>query len=105
MAYAQELQAKLEAAQERVKQGREMKALKAGAPALLDIIDLEISIELNRAFDKEPLTYPEYLESHGAVRGIKRIRAMMDSREVELEKSEVEARTIRENLENIQSNG
>lgn len=77
--YIDELNEKLKAARKRVKKGREAKALKTSAPSLFEIIDGEISLEINRGYGEKPLSYEEYLESHGAVRGIKRIRNLLDS--------------------------
>lgn len=81
--YTQDLAAKLEAARKRVRQGREVKALRDSAPTLFEIIDGELSLELNRGYGDKPLSYEDYLESHGAVRGIRRIRSLLDSKEAE----------------------
>jgi hypothetical protein len=83
MAYTDELQAKLQAAQKRVRQGKEMKALQDTAPSLLEIIDTEISLAVNRMTGDKPVSYDEYLSLHGQVAGIRRIRNLMDSRIVE----------------------
>lgn len=99
--YVQELQAKLQAAQERLKQGREMKALKAGAPTLLEIIDGEISLAVNRMTQEKPLAYEEYLSAHGEVRGIRRIRDLINSKEAEEVVSAQEVNSIQSNLKQI----
>lgn len=98
MSYREELAAKLAAAQRRVKQGREFKNLKAGAPSLFEVIDTEISMEVNRGYGDTPLSYDEYLDSHGAVRGIRRIRNLIDSKEVEADSSAQEVAGIQETL-------
>lgn len=100
--YTQELAAKLGAARERLKQGREIKALKSAAPTLYEIIDGEISLEINRGYGEKPLSYEEYLESHGAVRGIKRIRNLLDSKEAEEGAAAQEVNAIQDNLKQIQ---
>lgn len=100
--YKQQLQAKLEAARIRVKQGNEARALKKSAPTLFEIIDGEISLEINRGYGQTPLSYNEYLESHGAVRGIKRIRGLLDSREAEADQAVAEAEAIKDNIKRIE---
>lgn len=98
MDYRQELSAKLDAARKRVRQGREMSALQGSAPTLFEIIDGEISLELNRAFGDTPLSYDEYMESHGAVRGIRRIRNLIDAKAIQAESSAAEVDAITETL-------
>lgn len=98
MDYVQQMEEKLQAARTRVKQGRQFKALKAGAPAVIEIIDGEISLELNRGYGSKPLTYEEYLESHGAVRGIRRIRDVMNSKEAEEIPAANEVEAIQDNI-------
>lgn len=103
MSYVQELEAKLAASRKRVKEGREMKALKNSAPTLFDIIDTEISLELNRGYGDTPLTYEQYLASHGAVRGIRRIRNLIDSKEAEEVQASQEVTAIQDNLKQIKN--
>lgn len=98
MSYIDELEAKLQAARIRVKQARQIKALKESAPELFEIIDTEISLEINKGYGDKPLTYEQYLESHGAVRGIKRIRNIMDAREAEEVAASEQVKTITENV-------
>lgn len=99
MAYRDELEAKLQAARQRVKKGREAKALKDSAPTLYEIMDSEISLELNRGYnDDKPLPYDDYLESHGAVRGIRRIRNLLDSAAVEEVVAAQEVKAIQDNI-------
>lgn len=97
--YVTELNKKLAAARTRVRQGREVKQLKASAPTLFEIIDGEISLELNRGYDIKPLSYEEYLESHGAVRGIKRIRSLLESKEAEEPAAHKEVEALDKQLE------
>lgn len=101
--YRNDLHQKLESARKRVKQGREVSALKSAAPSLFEIIDTEISLEVNRAFADKPLSYEDYLESHGAVRGIKRIRNLLDSREAEAVQASQEVEAIEGNLKQIEN--
>lgn len=96
--YRQDLDAKLKAAQKRVRQGRELKALKESAPSLFEIIDGEISMEVNRGYGENPLSHEDYLESHGAVRGIRRIRNIIDAREAEEGVASQEVQGIQETL-------
>lgn len=104
--YVQEMQEKLKASRARLRQGREIKALKASAPTLFDIIDTEISLELNRGYDdKAPLSYEQYLESHGAVRGIRRIRNLIDAKESEEIQAAQEVEALEENIKLVRSNG
>lgn len=99
--YRQELSAKLEAAKKRVRQGRQVKGLKIVAPEFFEIIDIEISLVLNKAFDEKPLPYDEYLSAHGEMRGMKRIRDILNARETQEPSAAAEVDAIRENLESI----
>lgn len=101
--YVQELEEKLKSRRDAVKQGAQMKALKAGAPALMEIIDGEISLELNRGYGDKPLSYDEYMESHGAVRGIRRIRNLMSAKEADAVQASQEVQAISDNLKQIQN--
>lgn len=100
------MEQKLKSARSRVRVGREMKALKQSAPTLFEIIDGEISLEINRGYnDKTPLSYDEYLASHGAVRGIRRIRNLIDSREAEEVQASQEVKAIEDNIKLVKENG
>lgn len=92
--YQQQLDEKLKAARKRVRQGREIKALKKAAPTLFEIMDEEISLALNRMNGAVPLSRDEYLSEHGKVAGIKRIRNLIDSKEVEEPMASKEVATI-----------
>lgn len=106
MAYRDDLEKALQAARKRAKQGQEAATLKAHASSLYEIIDLEISLELNRGYsDDAPLSYDDYLESHGAVRGMRRIRNILDSREVEAGKASEEVKAIQQGIEDLKKNG
>lgn len=96
--YEEQLREKLKAAQSRVKTGREMKALKAGAPSLFEIIDGEITLAVNRAFGETPLSHDDYVSTHGEVKGIRRIRNLIDSKEVEEAQTAQEVKAIQETL-------
>lgn len=98
MGYLEESEAKLQAARKRVREGNEVRALKQSAPTLFTIMDSEISLELNRAFNEKPLSYDEYLESHGAVRGIRRIRDLLNAKEIQAPSAAQEAQSIEENM-------
>lgn len=103
--YIQQMEEKLKASRARVKTGREMKALKSSAPTLFEIIDGEISLELNRGYGDEALSYEAYLESHGAVRGIRRIRNLIDSKEAEEVQASQEVTAIEDNIKLVKGNG
>ena len=97
--YVQELSAKLEASRTRLKAGREMRALKDSAPTLFDIIDGEISLAVNKMTQPTPLSYDEYLSAHGEVKGIKRIRDLINSKEAEMVVAEQQVQAIEGQLE------
>lgn len=102
--YKTQLAQKLEASRKRVRQGREMKALKESAPTLFEIIDGEISLAVNQMTDSKPLSYEEYLSKHGEVRGIMRIRNLIDAKEVEEVAAAQEVEAINGALKNIETN-
>lgn len=99
--YRQELTEKLSSARKRVKLGREMKALKAGAPALFEIIDGEAQLIYTKVFGETPLPYDEYLSAHGEMRNIKRIRNLIDAKEVDEVMAANEAAAIQANLDQM----
>lgn len=99
--YVSELEKKLVAARKRLREGREIQALKNSAPTLFEIIDSEISLELNRGYGEKPLTHEEYLESHGAARGMRRIRSLLNAREAEAPAAEREVQALQGNVEKI----
>ena len=99
--YTKNLNQRLASLRKRVRQGNEITALRASAPTLFEIIDGEISLELNRAFGDKPLGYEDYLESHGAVRGIKRIRSLLEAKEAEVESSVNAAQAVEDDLKQI----
>lgn len=81
--YEIELSNKLEAARKRVKYSNEMKHVKSVAPTLFSIIDDEMSILLNKMTQDEPLSNEEYLDAHGKFMGMKRIRNLIDAKELD----------------------
>ena len=97
--YVQELEAKLKASRNRLKQGREMKALKDSAPTLFEIIDGELSLVVNKMTQVTPLSHDEYLSAHGQVLGIRRIRDLINSKEAEEVVANQEVQAIEEQLE------
>lgn len=101
--YVQQLEAKLGAARLRVKQGNEMRNLKASAPTLFEIIDGEISLAVNKMTQDKPLSYDDYLSMHGQVVGIRRIRNLIDSKEVEAVSASQEVTAISDNLKQIKN--
>lgn len=101
--YRTELSNKLVAAQKRARTGREVKALKASAPSLFEIIDLEISMLASAMTADKPLSYEDYLDKHGQARGIMRIRNLLDSKEAEAESSAQEASAIQETLKGFEN--
>lgn len=94
---------KLDAARARLRQGKEVQALKVGAPTLFEIIDGEISMVVNRMTAEKALSYDEYLDNHGQVRGILRIRNLIDSKDAEAVQAKQEVTAIEENIENIRN--
>lgn len=96
--YVQELEKKLAAARGRVAKGNQIKALKASAPALFEIIDGEISLGLNKLTAEKALSYDDYLEIHGQIVGIRRIRDLLNSKEVEAPAASQEAEAIQTQL-------
>lgn len=101
--YIQQLEEKLASARKRAKQGREAKILKDSAPSLFEIIDGEISLAVNKMTQDKPVTYDEYLSLHGQVVGIRRIRNLIDSREVEAVQAAGEVEAIQDNLKQIKN--
>ncbi len=101
--YIEDLNATLAAARSRLKQGREMKALKASAPTLFEIIDGEISLLATRALSGEkPLAYDDYLSAHGEMKMAKRIRDLVDAKEVQEPQAQAEVTAIQETLKQLQ---
>lgn len=96
--YKQELSAKLEAARKRVKLGREVKQLKSSAPSLFEIMDTEISLAVNAMTAEKPLERDEYLQKHGEVRGIMKIRNLLNFKEAEEVQAAQEAEAIAEQV-------
>lgn len=101
--YEQQMRAKLKASRERVKQGREMKALKAGAPTLFEIMDGEISLIVNKMTAPEPMPRDEYLSAHGQVVGIRKVRDLIDFKESEESVSVQEVEAITGQLEQFEN--
>lgn len=102
--YELQLHEKLEAARIRLRQGKEVEALKASAPTLFEIIDGELTLEINKGYnDNKALSYDEYLDSHGAVRGIRKIRNLLNSKEAEAGQAKQEVVALEENIEQIRN--
>lgn len=101
--YVQQLEEKLEAARNRVKKGREFKNLKAGAPSLFEVIDGEISLAVNKMTQSTPLSYDEYLSVHGQVVGIRRIRDLINSKEIEEGQAAQEVKAIEDNIKLVKN--
>lgn len=99
--YTDQLQAKLESARKRVAEGNSVRQLKSSSPMLFEIIDTEISLAVNRAFAEKPLSLEDYLSAHGEVRGIKRIRNLLDSKEAEAVQAHQEVTAIEGNLKQL----
>lgn len=97
--YLDDLNKKLESARKRVRKGRQVKALKDAAPDLFEIIDGEITLEINKGYGEIPLTRDEYLESHGAVRALKRMRNLMDAAEKDEVAAAQEVKVINDQVE------
>lgn len=101
--YIQDMEEKLKVARTRVKQGREIKALKQSAPTLFEIIDGEISLQLNKMTQDKPLDYDQYLSVHGQIVGIRRIRNLIDSKEVEEVQAAQEVKAIEDNIKLVKN--
>jgi hypothetical protein len=99
--YIDQLEDKLKAARGRLRQGREVAALKESAPTLFDIIDTEISLAVNRMTQDKPLDYDAYLSTHGEVKGIKRIRNLIDAKEIDAPQAQAEVKAIEDNIKQI----
>lgn len=99
--YMQEMEEKLQAARKRVKQGNEVKALKESAPTLFEIIDTEITLAVNRITQDKPADYDTYLSTHGEIVGIRKIRDLLNSKEVEAPAAQQEVEGIQENMKQI----
>ena len=78
-----------------------MKALKAGAPTLFEIIDGEISLIINKMNQEKPLDYEAYLSAHGEAKGIRRIRDLVNSKEAEEIQASQEVTALTDNLKQI----
>lgn len=101
--YQEQLHEKLQAARTRVKQGNEVKALKASAPTLFEIMDTEITLAVSKMTSDKPVSHDEYLSLHGQVRGIMRVRDLLNSKEVEAPQAQAEAIAIEENIKQIKN--
>lgn len=101
--YESQLAAKLSAARKRLAQGNEMKALKNSAPTLFEIIDGQITLELNKMTAEEPLDYDKYLSVHGRIKGMQSIRSLINSKEAEAPAAQQEADAIENNIQNIRN--
>lgn len=100
--YKTQLNEKLAAAQARLKQGREVKQLKASSPTLFEIMDTEISLAVNKMTQEEPLSDRDYLQAHGYVRGIMKIRNLLNSKEAEEASTSKEVEAIQGQLEQFE---
>src|SRR5690349_3037187 len=103
--YMQEMEAKLKSARIRVKTGREVKQLKQSAPTLFEIMDTEISFAVNKMTQDTPLSYDDYLSQHGQVVGIRRIRNLIDAKEIDEVQAAAEVKAIEDNIKEIKKNG
>lgn len=99
----QDLNAKLQSARKRVKEGNEVKALKESAPTLFEIMDTEISLTVNSMTQEKPLSYDEYLSAHGKVRGVMSIRNLLNSKEAEAPAAQQEVQGIQDNIKQIKN--
>ena len=96
--YTDQLEAKLQASRNRLKQGNEIKSLKSNAATLFEIIDGEISLVVNKMTTPTPMSYEEYLSAHGQVVGIRKIRDLINSKEAEAVSAQQEVKAIEEQL-------
>lgn len=101
--YQQELAAKLEAAKKRVRQGRQVKALRESAPDFFEIIDGEVKNILAKMTAPKPLSYEEYLSAHGESRGIAKVRALFESKEAEEVAASQEVEAIQDNIKQLKN--
>lgn len=79
--YIDDLNKKLASSRKRVRMGKEMAAIKASAPTLFEIIDGEITLAVSMMTKDTALSYDEYLDLHGKVVGMKRIRDLINAKE------------------------
>src|SRR5574343_2064157 len=101
--YLDDLNTKLKVAQNRLSKGRQMKTLKETAPDLLEIIDTEVSLSINRMNQSTPLTYEEYLSEHGVGKGLRRIRDLINAAEADAVVAAREANVISEQVKQIEN--
>lgn len=101
----QELNDKLNAARKRVNKSRNFKAIQEASPDLLEVMDLEVSLALNRMTADEALSYDEYLSEHGVVKGIRKIRNLMNSAIAEEQSASNEVNEIEKQIKSIKENG
>lgn len=103
--YIEQMEKVLKSRRAAVKVGREMKALRESAPTLFEIIDGEISLVVNKMTQTKALSYDDYIELHGQVVGIRRIRELINSKEVEEEQAAQEVKAIEENIKLVKNGG
>ena len=101
--YMQDLNAKLQAARKRAREGNEVKALKDSAPSLFEIMDTEISLTVNSMTQDKPLSYDDYLSAHGKIRGVMSIRNLLNSKEAEAPAAQQEVTGIQDNIKQIKN--
>lgn len=99
--YVSELEEKLKSTQKRLKASNQIKHVKSAAPLFFEIIDGEISLVLNRMTADKPLDYDAYLSAHGEIKGMKRIRDLVNSKEADGAVAQQEAEGIQQNLKQI----
>lgn len=101
--YVEQLEEVLQSARKRAKQGAEAKVLKASAPTLFEIIDGEITLAVSKMTQDKPVNYDEYLSLHGQVVGIRRIRSLIDSKEVEAPQAQAEVTEVEKTIKQVKN--
>lgn len=101
--YIQELEANLNAARKRATTGTQVKVLKSNAPALFDVIDGEVTLLVNKMTAADPLDRDTYLDIHGQLRGIMRIRDLLNAKEAEADAAIAQTQDVESQLKQMKA--
>lgn len=101
--YRKELGARLASAQRRVRMGVIAKALNDSkdSVALFAIIDEEISVIANDILGTKPLDEKEYISKHGEMKGLKRLRQMIEYYGKDHDTAAAEVEVLRKQLKDL----
>lgn len=80
MDYLEQREAKLEEKRKKLAKAVKSKQFKESGSGelVLDFLNEQISRDLNKAFGQEPLTYEQYLSTHGKVKAMQLLIAQID---------------------------